>query len=140
MAAPLMVPEGSLCPLRFIELGTSGRSWPPAPGTGPSGGWSPCAWSFLLPLSSLLPESLLQARLKTSMVAEFQTQSAPGPAQPLQHPRLAKLGKTFLYLGHALPYLCSNRRKVRMLLAEMLLINGGDLLPLFKVQGLNVGG
>lgn len=47
------------------------------------------------PPSSLLTEPLLQTRLTTSMVAEFQTQSAPGLAQPLPHPRLAKLGKTF---------------------------------------------
>lgn len=94
------------------------------------------------PPFSLLTEPLLQTRLTTSMVAEFQTQSAPGLAQPLQHPRRAKLGKTFLYLGLALPYRCSNCKKVKMLCSlrkcnpEM----GKIFLFLFKVQGLNEGG
>lgn len=94
------------------------------------------------PPSSLLTEPLLQTRLTTSMVAEFQTQSAPGLAQPLPHPRLAKLGKTFLYLGHALPYRCSNCRKVKML-CSFLKCNpemGKIFLLLYKVQGSNEDG
>lgn len=89
----------------------------------------------------LLTEPLLQTRLTTSMVAEFQTQSAPGLAQPPQHPRLAKLGKTFLYLGHALPYRCGNCRKVKML-CSLLKCNpemGKNLLTLFQSSRIKRG-